>query len=267
MNGQAGGWVLTRSGDSQVAFRSEWVAEITLLTDLNAMPGTPHYIQGLMLLRDQSVLVVDLRAWLGMRSARDELEDTLAMLAEREQEHRRWLLELEASVRENRRFELETDPHRCAFGRWYDRYAAPTLALATHLWKFRAPHDRIHALALEVTTLVGQGEREKALQIIEQVRGTTLAAMIELFGEARHLFRTGGRQVVVVLRSERGRLGLTVDEVQSVEAFDEGAFESLPAELGAANTFVRATTRLAGERGIALIPDDRALVEQFAGWM
>jgi purine-binding chemotaxis protein CheW len=47
----------------------------------------------------------------------DESLAFVAMLEQRKQDHKRWLDELAASVREARAFTLTTDPHACAFGR------------------------------------------------------------------------------------------------------------------------------------------------------
>jgi purine-binding chemotaxis protein CheW len=72
-----------------------------------------------------------------------------AMMQLREQDHRKWLLELEASVQEHRSFLMTTDPHKCAFGKWYDNYHADNAWLAALLKKVDGPHRQIHAVAAD----------------------------------------------------------------------------------------------------------------------
>jgi hypothetical protein len=72
-----------------------------------------------------------------------------AMMQLREQDHRKWLLELEASVQEHRSFLMTTDPHKCAFGKWYDNYHADNAWVAALLKKVDGPHRQIHAVAAD----------------------------------------------------------------------------------------------------------------------
>jgi hypothetical protein len=53
-------------------------------------------------------------------------------MRDREQDHRNWLAELEACVREHRPFGMARDPHQCKFGLWYDRYKTEDRRLKTH---------------------------------------------------------------------------------------------------------------------------------------
>src|SRR5690349_21738071 len=113
------------------------------------LPDTAEWVRGVLEIRDQVVPLMDLRKRMGMQSSVEEIEEFCALMQQREQDHRDWLAELEASVRENRPFRLTTDPHQCKFGKWYDAYQPPNLTVEGLLKKFDAPHRAIHRLAVD----------------------------------------------------------------------------------------------------------------------
>jgi hypothetical protein len=82
---------------------------------------------------------------LGHLPFRDGVEAFCVVLGQRQQDHMKWLTESEASVAENRPFALTTDPHACAFGRWYDNFHTDDPWLAAAVRKLDAPRRRIHA--------------------------------------------------------------------------------------------------------------------------
>jgi purine-binding chemotaxis protein CheW len=84
---------------------------------------------------------------MGLTSAVEETESFCALMQQREQDHRNWLNELEAS---SRPFTLATDPHQCAFGKWYDKFKAENAWVAALLKKFDVPHRQIHGMAIRV---------------------------------------------------------------------------------------------------------------------
>ena len=83
---------------------------------------------------------MDLRVRLGMIPLKKEIDDLVDLMKQREQDHRKWLEELESSVRQQREFKLATDPHKCAFGKWYDTFTTDNLTLGHALKKFDQPH-------------------------------------------------------------------------------------------------------------------------------
>jgi hypothetical protein len=156
---------------------------------------------------------VDLRLWLGMPSFPEGVDNFCTTLGKREQDHRNWLNELEASVVEERDFRLTTDPHACAFGRWYDNCQAEDPWLIAALRRFDAPHKRIHAIGTSVTRLMKNGEREKAQALISQTRNGDLAEMIKLFAEFQEKLRETMTETAVVLATGDGACVAAVDLV------------------------------------------------------
>jgi purine-binding chemotaxis protein CheW len=138
------------------------------------------------------------------------------MLQERKGDHLRWLRELESSVREGRPFTLTTDPHACAFGRWYDTYKSDNLMLDTVLRRFDVPHTRIHAVGAEAVGLVKAGKQADALALIGATRAV-LDEVVALFDAAGEIVAGANREISVVV-SHRGKsCAVAVDAIESVE--------------------------------------------------
>jgi purine-binding chemotaxis protein CheW len=212
-------YVIARLGSSFVGIPVHLVVEMHKLGQTTPLPNSPPWTRGVLDLRGRVVYVYDLRICLGMRSQAQELQTMDTMLKQREQDHHNWLRELEQSVRENRPFGLTTDPHACAFGRWYDTYKAPNIMLENHMSKFDEPHKLIHAIATRVKGLVADGKAERALELIESTRDEELSQMIELFAQLRDLLHTSSREIAVILRRPSG--GLMAYSIDQVDAVDE----------------------------------------------
>jgi purine-binding chemotaxis protein CheW len=185
-------------------------------------------MRGVMNLRGRIIPVVDLRQRLGMTSATEETERFCATMDQRRQDHVKWLSELEASAREDREFTLATDPHRCAFGKWYDNYKAEDPWIRALLTRFDKPHQKIHSSAAEVLKLREQGRPQDALALIEKRRASVLSEMIGLFTSLQELIREAQREIAVVIQ-EAGRLfAVLVDAAVSIEKFGEKDIDPLP---------------------------------------
>lgn len=126
--------------------------------EVRSVPQAAAAVRGLILLRNTTLPLVDLRTLFGLPTMASEAQAFVSMFEQREEDHRRWLNELESSVRENRPFTLTTDPYACAFGRWYDTFKTSNLLLEAVLNRFDGPHKRIHALGRDG----GQGVRLRA---------------------------------------------------------------------------------------------------------
>jgi chemoreceptor zinc-binding protein len=44
------------------------------------------------------------------------------MIDERKNDHIHWVNEFERSIKNDEQINLNTDPHECAFGKWYDNF-------------------------------------------------------------------------------------------------------------------------------------------------
>ncbi len=209
--------VVVRVEDRYFGLPIGLVREMVSMGAVTDLPHVAPHVRGVMNLRGKVIPVVDLRHRLGLTSAEAEVEAMIEMLDQREEDHRRWLTALEQAVMEGEEFKLATDPHRCAFGKWYDTFTTTNLVLANHLKRFDAPHRQIHAIAAECLRRGTEGDREGAMELIEETRNTTLARMIDLFADLRRLLRETCRTITVVIDAPTGPYAVAVDEVTGVE--------------------------------------------------
>jgi purine-binding chemotaxis protein CheW len=217
-------------------------------------------------LRGEVITLVDLRLRLGLPSSQTEKEELIKLLEGREQDHKNWLAELESSVREKRSFQLTTDPHACAFGRWYNAFNTEDLRLGSLLRMFDTPHKRIHAIGVEARELMDRGQSEEALSLINRTRQGALSRMVALFAEARDTIRQSRNEIAVVVERQGVCVALTVDAVDSVEELVAGSIEQAPS--GQPGTFDNLVSHL-GKRQenqeMVLLMDIGRLLEQTQG--
>lgn len=245
--------------DDLFALPVDDVQTMVMLPSVSTIPNMPPHVRGVFILRGAAVPVIDLRVRLGMPSLSLETEELVTMLSAREADHRNWLNELELSVKERRPFALTTDPHACAFGKWYDTFRTESLLLQGLLRKFDAPHRRIHAIAADVLTLEQAGDLNGAKKLLDKTRDGDLAEMLRLFELLRIQIRESLREIAVVLSSDGRTFAVAVDAVETVARLVEGGGADM-ADIGVSSMeegLVRSVGKLdkSGRLVIVLDPD------------
>ena len=112
--------------------------------------------------------------------------EVIGNLYQREIDHLNWASKVSELLVDDKAAELrvETDPHRCAFGKWYDSEARVLAekqipGLAQTLAKIDAPHKRLHATAVEIGNLYRRKDTIQAGRIYAE---TTLPALADVKG-------------------------------------------------------------------------------------
>lgn len=211
-------WIVVKVEDLSFAIKALDVKDMIAMPVVTRLPeGTPA-VPGTINHRGDIVPLVDVRALLGRMPVQQVAEEFCELMTLREQDHRNWLEALETSVRERTPFTLATDPHQCAFGRWYDNYTTDDLVLQGLLRKFDAPHKAIHAVADEVKVFEAQEQFDSAFSLIEAVKEHELGLLIKLFDDVRQAARDQARrQVAIVLEMAGKQVAVSVDSVDAVE--------------------------------------------------
>jgi len=255
-------FVLFESGNNLLAVSSELVREMLILPPVVRVPNLPPEIRGVIDIRGRILKVVDLRTKLGLTASCSDQEALIQLLHDREQDHRKWLKELEACVRERRPFGLARDPHKCKFGQWYDRYKCEEQSIQAALFrmalkKMDAPHQVIHAAADEVLTKAENGNFDEALAILDQRRNGELANLIRIFEESRQLLRETRREMAIVVRSGARQYAMSVDRVQSVEVIPRDNIQpESPALAGVGRLHCRVAQRAKTRQTVLLLGPD-----------
>jgi len=252
-------WVIVQLNHQAFALSAELMRQLIILPEVTVVPELPGYVRGVIHLRGEVVPLIDLRRRMGMVSVTEEIEAFCDLMSAREEDHRHWLNELRASIRDRQPFRLATDPHQCAFGKWYDCYRPPDPWLAGLLKKFNAPHQSIHALANKVRDLQDQGRPEQAECLVNVTGAKILDAMVQLFEEVRAMIRSSRRETVAILTASNRSIAVTVDLAVAVERL---VIEDLPAAtLTGSNGMIRRMGKRSKDQGIALIVEPDCILD------
>lgn len=256
-------WAIVRVRNQMFAVAAQDLREMLILPEVAAVPNAPDYIRGVINLRGRVMPLVDIRKRLGMVSAAEEISSFCELMVQREQDHRNWLNELAASVEERRPFKLTTDPHRCAFGKWYDTYRPENGWVAALLKKFDEPHQKIHAVGVEVETLKAGNEYAKVAKLIENTRATVLASMIKLFADLRTLVQESHREIALVLTAAGNTFAASIDSAVSIEKLAPGSVAPLPhgTSVGYSGVVQRGANRAKENQLLMIIETDRLLLQ------
>jgi purine-binding chemotaxis protein CheW len=229
-------WVIVRAGQGLFAVSTRYVQEMVSTPQVTGVPESEGFVRGLINLRGQVMPLADFRARVGLPSLTQETADLAKMLTEREADHKRWVDELRNSVREKRPFTLTTDPHACAFGRWYDTFKTDNLLLETALKRFDEPHKALHAAGREIVQAMAQGCNDSCQSRLDELTHTTLPRLSKLFAECQTLLRESAREIAVVVRGAGPTFALAVDGIESVEPLKSDAVTSIDEAMAGARS-------------------------------
>lgn len=221
-------WVIFHLMDDRYGVSANHVKEMVAMPSVSAIPKLPQHFRGVINLRGKVIPVIDLRIKLGMVPHQSEIDDMIDMLNQREQDHKNWIDTLESSVRDRVEFSLATDPHQCAFGKWFDNFETRNHLLSSCIEKFDTPHKKIHAIANKVKLFEEKQDFDAAYQLIDQTKKNELSEMIRLFSRTRNLLLDTAREIALVIESKRNAMAVAVDSVESIERLSVATIEDLP---------------------------------------
>lgn len=213
-------WVLIELNKVVYAISCEAVLSLNQVPTITPMPKAPKEVRGVIDFRTKIIELLDTRILLGIKSITEEIKDFAAMMDQRFKDHTNWIETLEKSVLSDTEFSLTTDPHQCAFGKWYDTYKidnANTKLLSTYK-KFDKPHQAIHKIGISAKELIAKGKKEEAIELIKSTRNTELKQMLHLFDDIKDAYAESKRETIVVFGvNENKCVGLSVDQITAIE--------------------------------------------------
>lgn len=211
-------WVLVQVKDSICALDSTCVQAISLLEgEIIPMPNSDDVNVGIIQFRGSVLPILDLRRLLGMPSQTAERLEFGQMLEQRKQDHINWVNELRRCAQEHADFHLATDPHSCAFGRWFYGYQSASNEVSFQLKKVEDPHRKLHETALRVLASTKDGNCEEAQAILNRETDSYRTQVLRLLDETKQVFSRSYHNMIVVVSDGKTTCGLLVDEVLAVE--------------------------------------------------
>jgi purine-binding chemotaxis protein CheW len=181
-----------------------------------------RHMRGIVDFRGKVLPSIDMRLCLGMQTRLEERTALVKTLADRKQDHLNWLTRLKDAVRGGTEITVETDPHKCAFGRWYDSFTSDSHALTAYLRRFDQPHKRIHGIAVQARELIEGGQAPAAIALIDRTEETELAKLIGLFdGAEAELEKASVEYLVIVQMGGEAEAAIAVDAITHFGAVDK----------------------------------------------
>lgn len=209
-------WVVVRIDQKLFALNSRVVREMVSIPAVRAVPEVPRHVRGLINLRGQAYTLVDLRVRLGFPSLAESTHKLEDLMKQREQDHLRWVGELRACVTERRAFTLTTDPHACAFGRWYDSFKTDNLLLNAVLRRFDEPHKYLHRTGKRIVDAMAKQDWETCGRLLEELETSTLKTMVALFADTREVLHDTSHEIAMVMATDVP-FAVAVDAIEAVE--------------------------------------------------
>lgn len=212
-------WVLLRINNVIYSVSCNVVLSLSQLPFITPLPKSPTEIRGVMDFRGKSIQVLDSRIMLGSPPISADIEDFYMLMEQRYNDHLNWINTLEKTVNEGTDFTLTTDPHKCAFGKWYDSYNPKNtnIMFLTTFAKFDAPHKAIHQIAIKAQEMIHKGCKKEALEYISSVKNSELKQMLSLFDDLKIAYNDSNKEIAVVLGDNSKCVALSVDYIVAIE--------------------------------------------------
>lgn len=214
-------WLIFTLSGNAYAVNSKYVNGIEMKPgSVTPLPEAPDIYCGLVERRGEVYPLLNMRKTFHFLTVEDEIAQFKKMMEQRKQDHINWIDTLERCASTGDRFTLATDPHKCAFGMWYDNFIKDNHSAGFHIKKVEEPHRLLHETAPEVLNAVERGDRDTAARLLKKAREDYVPKVLSVLSESENAFRNTFRETVVVLSDGEQMLGLLVDEVLAVDKIE-----------------------------------------------
>ncbi|MEO5363077.1 MAG: chemotaxis protein CheW [Magnetococcus sp. DMHC-8] len=190
--------------------------EVVSVMDIPActlMPHMPRDVRGVMPFRGRSIPLLDLRVSFGARARLEETEELVTTMGQRKQDHINWLNKLKDEVYGGKPITVQTDPHKCAFGKWYDQFHSDNANLAAYMRRFDTPHQGIHRVAIEAAELLRMKQNDQARDLVQRTETGVLIRLLELFDGIADQVRKYLLEYAIILQVDGELFAVTVDDI------------------------------------------------------
>ncbi|MFA7382044.1 MAG: chemotaxis protein CheW [Desulfurivibrionaceae bacterium] len=220
--GNTSEYLVFSSAEHKFALQQEVLVSIIDMPNHTLIPNMPSHMRGCIDYMGKAVPAYDIRKKNGYATLREEIDTLIDSLAQRKQDHLAWLEKLKDQVEHGLEITVQTDPHKCAFGLWYDTCKFHSFNLTDYMALFDAPHKRIHSLAIEVSILIQAGKPEAAKEVIHHAENNELQSLIALFdGAARKIKQFTYEYAVIFERADDQSVAILADNIEYFGLLDE----------------------------------------------
>lgn len=201
------------------------ITQIVDSPSCTTVPSLPSYVRGVIDFMGKPIPLIDTRIRLSLKSRQEEVTDLVNTFLQRKQDHLNWISRLKDAVENDKDITVEKNPHKCAFGKWYDTYKANTLALASYMHRFDMPHKVIHDLAVQSEKLIHDGHKQQAKSLINAAEQNELKTLVALFDGFEEQMKLSYQEYAVIVNHKGREVSLAIDSVKYFEKLDEIAHD------------------------------------------
>ncbi|MBF0295361.1 MAG: chemotaxis protein CheW [Magnetococcales bacterium] len=189
------------------------VVAVMDVPEYTCVPCMPAEMRGVIPFQERSIPLFDLRICFGEPPRAQETDELKQTMALRKQDHINWLDKLKDEVFNGRPITVQTNPHLCAFGKWYDRFHTDNLNLSAYMQRFDTPHQQIHQVAVQAAALIRDGRTREAEELIHLTEKGLLTRLIDLFDGIGGQIRQYLLEYALVLQVEGEQFAVAVDDI------------------------------------------------------
>lgn len=225
-------YVLVDVAGGIYAISCELVLSLEQLAKITPLPAAPSEVRGVVNFRGKIIELINTRVLLNSKSIDEDVKEFSELMDTMLQAHLNWVHTLEECILNGKEFTLTTDPHKCAFGKWYDNFKTNDSVLTFELAKFDKPHKAIHEIGIDAVEMQKRGNKQGAIDLINTTKDTALAQMVHLFSEIKTAYANSRREILVVLgENEQNAISISVDEIVAIEHLFEIDYELIKSSI------------------------------------
>ncbi|MBF0582871.1 MAG: chemotaxis protein CheW [Magnetococcales bacterium] len=191
-------------------------SDVVSVMDMPACTTVPHMpadTRGVIPFRESNIPLVDLRICFGAQARMEETEALVTTMGLRKQDHVNWLNKLKDEVYNDKPITVQTDHHKCAFGKWFDQFQSDNINLAAYVHRFDKPHQEIHRVAIEANELIRNDQSKQARELIQRTETGVLLRLIELFDGVAEQVRKYLLEYAIILQAGGELFAVAVDDI------------------------------------------------------
>ena len=204
---------------NRYALKIENIQRIIQATDLDNIPNSHDFIDGMMSYENSVIKVLNFRRLTGLTCYEDELKVLFEKL---QYAHIVWIDALKVSIETGSEFTKTTNPHMCELGRWIDSFTSFDDRVSAILNKLIRFHQQLHTRggdALEIYK-TDKIEAKRIFDLeISHIYENTIRALEDFTNEIEIV--SNSLQKLLIYESNSKTFALKVDNIEDIAHIEE----------------------------------------------
>ena len=231
-------YVIFQLYENRFAVNCKYVVSIEPVTKTTEIVNASKEVRKISYYKNEPVSIYDLRRLFGLISNEEYLQKVVD-LPQRIKDHEKYAQTLENCINTKTPFELNVDPHKCAFGKWYESYKTEKISnrvILTELKKLEFYHDQFHKTAETVRDYISEGKIDEAAKYSSEIVRQK-DYIVKALSDINDIMAKNISELTIILQLKDRKIGIIVDTAESVENIDE--IQELPPSVATTNYIKR----------------------------